>query len=251
MPAYINPPEFYKMSESIEADIDRVSGVSEYQRGSIPETTRTAREASIIAEAGNARVAEKLIQIENSIAACAANLIMLAQQYLTGEQTVRIVGTEAAPVWLTFDKDYISGEFDFNVEAGSTAPRNEAFRRDMAMQIVSAMQPFAQAGLVNLPKLAEYVLGTGFGVKNAKDFLQQPQAQGPTPQEGGAITPDQAALGAPGITPDQMAAMQSDQGGQGLPPEILAALQGQVPQQGAPAGGLPPEILAALQGGAQ
>jgi len=249
MPAYINPPEFYKMSESIEADIDRVSGVSEYQRGIIPETTRTAREASIIAESGNARVAEKLIDIENCIAACASNLIMLAQQYLTGEQTVRIVGSENAPVWLTFDKDYISGEFDFNVEAGSTAPRNEAFRRDMAMQIVSAMQPFAQAGLVNLPKLAEYVLSTGFGVKNAGAFLQSPEQQAP---EG--MTPDQAALEGqglpPGMTPDDMAAMESEQGGQGLPPELMAALQG---GQGGPPpqqGGLPPELLAALQGGA-
>jgi hypothetical protein len=249
MPAYINPPEFYKMSESIEADIDRVSGVSEYQRGIIPETTRTAREASIIAESGNARVAEKLIDIENCIAACASNLIMLAQQYLTGEQTVRIVGSENAPVWLTFDKDYISGEFDFNVEAGSTAPRNEAFRRDMAMQIVSAMQPFAQAGLVNLPKLAEYVLSTGFGVKNAGAFLQSPEEQAP---EG--MTPDQASLEGqglpPGMTPDDMAAMQSEQGGQGLPPELMAALQG---GQGGPPpqqGGLPPELLAALQGGA-
>ena len=254
MPAYINPPEFYQMSASIENDIDRVSGVSEYQRGSIPETTRTAREASIIAEAGNARVSEKLIQIENCIAACASNLIMLAQQYLTGEQTVRIVGTENAPVWLTFDKDYIAGEFDFNVEAGSTAPRNEAFRRDMALQVVSAMQPFAQAGLVNLPKLAEYVLSTGFGVKNASAFLQSPEQQAP---EG--MTPDQAALEGqglpPGMAPDQMAAMQSEQGGQGLPPELMAALmagQGGPPQQGLPPQGgmegLPPEILAALQG---
>jgi hypothetical protein len=251
MPAYINPPEFYQMSASIEADIDRVSGVSEYQRGSIPETTHTAREASIIAEAGNARVSEKLIQIENCIAACASNLIMLAQQYLTGEQTVRIVGTENAPVWLTFDKDYIAGEFDFNVEAGSTAPRNEAFRRDMALQIVSAMQPFAQAGLVNLNKLAEYVLSTGFGVKNAGAFLQE----APAPQGPEGMTPDQAALEGqglpPGMAPDQMAAMQSEQGGQGLPPELMAALQG---GQGGPpqAGieGLPPELLAALQGGA-
>ena len=253
MPAYINPPEFYRMSESIESDIDRVSGVSEYQRGIIPETTRTAREASIIAESGNARVAEKLISIENSIAACASNLIMLAQQYLTGEQTVRIVGTENAPVWLSFDKDYIAGEFDFNVEAGSTAPRNEAFRRDMAMQIVSAMQPFAQAGLVNLPKLAEYVLSTGFGVKNASAFLQSPEQQAP---EG--MTPDQEALEGqgmpPGMTPDDMAAMEAEQGGmEGLPPELMAALQGGQggpPQQGAPQGGLPPELLAALQGGA-
>ena len=252
MPALINPPEFYNQSALIQNDIDRVSGVSEYQRGAIPETTRTAREASIIAEAGNARVAEKLVNIENAIARCAANLIMLAQQYLTGEQTVRIVGTEAAPVWLTFDRDYIAGEFDYSVEAGSTAPRNEAFRRDMALQVVSAMAPFAQAGLVNMAKLAEYVLGTGFGIKNASAFLTQPQApeapQGPEP-----MSPDQQVLEGqglpPGMTPDQMQPQ--------LPPGLIpgAPIQGPGGEVGAPPMGalesLPPEILQLLLAQAQ
>ena len=250
MPALINPPEFYNQSALIQNDIDRVSGVSEYQRGAIPETTRTAREASIIAEAGNARVAEKLVNIENAIARCASNLIMLAQQYLTGEQTVRIVGTEAAPVWLTFDRDYIAGEFDFTVEAGSTAPRNEAFRRDMALQVVSAMAPFAQAGLVNMAKLAEYVLGTGFGIKNASSFLTQPQA----PE---MMSPDQQALEGqglpPGMTPDQMALGQEPQ----LPPGMIpgAPIQGPGGEVGAPPMGalesLPPELLQILLAQAQ
>ena len=233
MPALINPPEFYNQSALILSDIDRVSGISEYQRGAIPETTRTAREASIIAEAGNSRVAEKLVTIENSIARCASNLIMLAQQYLTGEQTIRIVGTEDAPVWLTFDKDYISGEFDFTVEAGSTAPRNEAFRRDMALQMVSAMQPFAAAGIVNLEKLAEYVLGTGFGVKNPEAFLTQapPQAM-----EG----PGGVPMGGPGGPPP--------------PPELMAGQPMPPGQGGPPQGQIPPEVLQALmaqQGGGQ
>jgi hypothetical protein len=243
MPALINPPEFYNQSALIQNDIDRVSGVSEYQRGAIPETTRTAREASIIAEASNSRAAEKLVDMEIAIAKCASNLIMLAQQYLTGEETIRIIGTESSPVWLTFDKDYISGQFDFTVEAGSTAPRNEAFRRDMALQMVSAMQPFAQAGLVNLPKLAEYVLGTGFGVKNAQSFLTQPQ-------EEMGLSPDQQELQSqglpPGMTPDMMAAMPPqgapmappgpESGGDlesllaSLPPEVLQALLAQQQQ---------------------
>ena len=239
MPALINPPEFYNQSSLITNDIDRVSGVSEYQRGAIPETTRTAREASIIAEAGNARVAEKLVAIENAIAQCASNLIMLAQQFMTGEMTVRILGTESAPVWLTFDKDYINGEFDYTVEAGSTAPRNEAFRRDMALQMVSAMQPFAQAGLVNLPKLAEYVLGIGFGVKDPSSFLQEPPApeappQGPPPGMEGMP---------PGMPPE-------------LPPGLISGgpIQGPggQPNEGALPGSiqsLPPEIIQALLGG--
>ena len=249
MPALINPPEFYNQSALIQNDIDRVSGVSEYQRGAIPETTRTAREASIIAEAGNARVAEKLVAIENAIAQCASNLIMLAQQFMTGEQTVRIIGSENAPVWLTFDKDYISGEFDFNVEAGSTAPRNEAFRRDMALQIVSAMQPFAQAGLVNLSKLAEYVLSQGFGVKDPGSFLQEQ----PLPQAPEGMTPDQMALEGqglpPGMTPDQMATE--------VPPGFIEGAGAPIQGPGAQPGGalpgsiqsLPPEIIQALLGG--
>ena len=249
MPALINPPEFYNQSSLITSDIDRVSGVSEYQRGSIPETTRTAREASIIAEAGNARVAEKLVAIENAIAQCASNLIMLAQQFMTGEMTVRILGTESSPVWLTFDKDYINGEFDYTVEAGSTAPRNEAFRRDMALQMVSAMQPFAQAGLVNLPKLAEYVLGIGFGVKDPGSFLQEPPAPEPPMPEG---------------MPPGMEGMPPEMGGAPMPPEMPVELPpgliagapiqgpGGQPNEGALPGSiqsLPPEIIQALLGG--
>jgi hypothetical protein len=237
MPALINPPEFYNQSALIQNDIDRVSGVSEYQRGAIPDTTRTAREASIIAEASNSRAAEKLVDMEIAIAKCASNLIMLAQQYLTGEETIRIIGTESSPVWLTFDKDYISGQFDFTVEAGSTAPRNEAFRRDMALQIVSAMQPFAQAGLVNLPKLAEYVLGTGFGVKNAQSFLTQPQ-------EEMGLSPDQQELESqglpPGMTPDMMAAMPPQEAPMAPPgPESGGDLESLLAS-------LPPEVLQAL-----
>jgi len=246
MPALINPPEFYNQSSLIQNDIDRVSGVSEYQRGAIPETTRTAREAAIIAEAGNARVAEKLVAIENAIAACASNLIMLAQQFLTGQQTIRIIGSEAAPIWLTFDKDYISGEFDFTVEAGSTAPRNEAFRRDMALQIVSAMQPFAAAGLVNLSKLAEYVLSQGFGVKDPGSFLQQapqppgmegmpPGMEGMPPEMGGApMPPEMPTELPPGLVPGGPIQGVGGQPGEGalpgsiqsLPPEIIQALLG-------------------------
>ena len=244
MPALINPPEFYNQSSLITNDIDRVSGVSEYQRGIIPETTRTAREASIIAESGNARVAEKLVSIENAIARCASNLIMLAQQYLTGEQTVRIIGTEDAPVWLTYDKDYISGEFDFTVEAGSTAPRNEAFRRDMALQMVSAMQPFAQAGLVNMPKLAEYVLGTGFGVKNPEAFLIQPPPQEMEAEGGVPMGP-----GGPPMPPEMMA-----QGGQPppVPPEVLAqaGLGGPPPMEQGPEQVVlsPEELIKVIEG---
>ena len=194
MPAVISPPEFYNQSSLISSDIDRVSGVSEYQRGSLPEIRRTATEAGIIQDAANARSADKLAIIELGIAATARRLVALAQQFMTGEQAVRLVGLDAQQVWLNFDRDYLQGEFDFEVEGGSTQPVNESFRRQMAMQVVDAMAPFVGTGIIDMPKLANYVLQYGFGIKNAASFVLPPpppgmdmgQAQGPQDMQQGA-----------------------------------------------------------------
>ena len=194
MPAVISPPEFYNQSSLISSDIDRVSGVSEYQRGSLPEIRRTATEAGIIQDAANARSADKLAIIELAIAATARRLVALAQQFMTGEQAVRLVGLDAQQVWLNFDRDYLQGEFDFEVEGGSTQPVNESFRRQMAMQVVDAMAPFVGTGIIDMPKLANYVLQYGFGIKNAASFVLPPpppgmdmeQAQGPQDMQQGA-----------------------------------------------------------------
>jgi hypothetical protein len=244
MPAVISPPEFYNQSSLISGDIDRVSGVSEYMRGGLPEIRRTATEAGIIQDNANARSSEKLAIIELSIAEIAKRLIMLAQQYLTGEQAVRIQGSEAEPLWLEFDKDYIKGEFDFEVEGGSTQPVNESFRRQMAMQVVDAMAPFASAGIIDMPKLANYVLQYGFGIRSAASFIVQPQmpAQPVTPQ--GVVPPE--AMPPQGMPPEGM--MPQGMPEMGMGPMGLPSEAG-VEQMGG--GSLPPEILALLaqQGG--
>ena len=237
MPAVISPPEFYNQSNLISGDIDRVSGISEYQRGGMPEIRRTATEAAISQDASNARASDKLAIIERGIGECARRLVMLAQQYMTAESAVRITGKDAQPVWVNFDRDYIQGDFDFEVEGGSTQPVNESFRRQMALQVVDAMAPFASAGIIDMPKLATYVLQYGFGIKTAASFVTAappPMA----PEMGGAPQ---------GMPPEGMPP-------QGLPPEAM--MQGAPPQGGMPEGlppelaGLPPELLMQLmQGG--
>jgi hypothetical protein len=237
MPAVISPPEFYNQSNLISGDIDRVSGISEYQRGGMPEIRRTATEAAISQDASNARSSDKLAIIERGIGECARRLVMLAQQYMTSESAVRVAGKDAQPIWVNFDRDYIQGDFDFEVEGGSTQPVNESFRRQMALQVVDAMAPFASAGIIDMPKLATYVLQYGFGIKTAASFVTAP----PPPMQ-----PEMA--GAPqGMPPEGMPP-------QGLPPEAM--MQGAPPQGGMPEGlppelaGLPPELLMQLmQGG--
>lgn len=218
MPALINPPDFYNQSSLIISDMDRVSGLSDYQRGILPEVRRTATEASILQGSADARAAEKLTIIELGIAKVAYRLIKLAQQFMTEEQTVRVLDKPGKWAWVQFDKDYIDGNFDFTVEAGSTVPMNESFRRQRALQIVDAMAPFAQAGVIKLDSLAKLVLEQGFGVKDIERFINQPE-EGPVPEEA-----------PPGMPP-------------GMPP------QGELPP--APEGELPPELAAIIQGGGQ
>lgn len=212
-PSVMTPPEFYNQSQMIQGDVANISGVSEYQRGALPEIRRTATEASIVQDASNARAADKLATIEGAIAAVAGNLIALAQQYMTGEQVARVVGKDGAPLWVTFDSDYIAGDFDFDVEAGSTQPNNESFRRQSALQLVDALAPFAQAGVIDMAKLAARVMQFGFGIKDPESFITQPppppgadpNASQGMPQDPNAPQGMQPAGGNGGADPAEMA----------------------------------------------
>ena len=244
MPAIISPPEFYNQSELISSDIDRVSGVSEYQRGSLPEIRRTATEAGIIQDAANARSSDKLALIERSIAEVARRLVALAQEFMTGEAAVRVAGTGAKQVWLNFDRDYLQGEFDFEVEGGSTQPVNESVRRQQAVQVVDAMAPFVDTGIIDMAKLAGYLLTYGFGIKDGASFIvpppPPPPPAPPAPPTPVTIVPPEMPQGMPQGMPPQMPQGMPPQG---MPPQGMPPDMGGLPPELA---GLPPEVLMQL-----
>ena len=224
-PAVITPPEFYNQSEMIQGDVEQITGVSEYQRGALPEIRRTATEAAIMQDAANARAADKLATIEGAIVEVAVRMVQLAQQYMTGQQVARVTGKDGVPMWVTFDRDYISGEFDFEVEAGSTAPNNESFRRQSALQMVDAMAPFASAGVINVERLAAHVLQFGFGIKNPGEFIQAvPDAQvapEAVPSQMPVPMPEPPPAGPAGVAaPPAANPMELS----GVDPAVLAAL---------------------------
>lgn len=178
------PPEFYNQTAMILDDIDRTTAVTEYQRGGRSEISRTATEASMIQDMSNARSADKLATVERAISEIAQRCVQLTQEFLTTEQVAKVVGEEGAASWVPYSREDVQGEFDFIVEAGSTQPQNDTFRRQSAMQMLDAMAPFIGAGVVNAAKLAEHVLRMGFGVKNPQDFIVQQQPMAPQGQPG-------------------------------------------------------------------
>jgi hypothetical protein len=232
MPQEHTPPDFYNQSELIASDIDRVTGVSDYMRGATQNIRRTATEAAMIQDAQNARAADKLARVESTLAQIGQRIVQLMQQYLTGEHVVRIVGMQSNPIWVKFDRDFIAGEFDFEVEAGSTQPRNESFRQQKALQLVDAMAPFVSLGVVNPQALAQHVLQFGFDVKDPASFIQAaPQID---PMTGQPIDP----MAQQGMPPQ----------GAPMPPQGGGAPMAEAPPAESPIPGIPPELVAQLMG---
>ena len=233
MPQVPVSPEIYNYSQIIENDINTVSGISEYARGAMPEIRRTATEASIVADAQNARSADKLAIVEIATSLVARRVVQLMQQFMTGEQMARVAMKGGDSVFVPYTREEIVGEYDYSVQAGSTQPMNETIRKQQAISLMNAVAPLVGT-VIDPAALAMHVLEFGFGIQDPDKFLVQqapPQMMGEeeeVPPEAGGVPPEMMGAGPP-IPAEMMA---------GVPPS---------PELFAPTGGIPPEILAQLQ----
>ena len=229
MPQVPVSPEIYNYSNIIENDINTVSGISEYARGAMPEIRRTATEASIVADAQNARSADKLAIVEISISKVARRVIQLMQQFMTGEEMARVSMKGGNDAFIPYTREEIVGEYDFSVQAGSTQPMNETIRKQQAISLMNAIAPLVGT-VIDPAALATHVLEFGFGIQDPEKFLMQQPPPEMMAQEG-EMPPEQPPMnmGAP-MSPDM------GMGGVSPSPELFA-----------PTGGVPPEILAQLQ----
>jgi len=237
MPQVPISPEIYNYSQIIEEDINTVTGLSEYARGAMPEIRRTATEASIVADAQNARSSDKLAIIELGITFVARRVLQLMQQFMTGDQMARINLRGGETAWVPYGRDEILGEYDFAVQAGSTQPMNETIRKQQAISLMNALGPLIGV-IIDPSALAIHVLEAGFGITDPERFLMQ---QGPPPMGGPeeGMPPEGGIPPEVGMMPPQMG---PPMGGQAMMPPPT-------PEGGvfAPTGGIPPEILAQLQ----
>lgn len=188
----------YNMSEIIENDIDDITGVTDFTQTAI---RRTATEAAMIQDQMNSRSADKLGQIEETLAEIGERLIQLMQQFMTSDQVVRVVGSQSMPTWIHYDRHWIAGQFDFEVQGGSTQPNNESSMRQSAMQFTEAMSPFIQLGVVDPIAVARKVLSM-FGEKDPGSFLAE-QEEMVDPNEDPNADPN-APQGPPGVPQSQV-----------------------------------------------
>lgn len=226
MPTHTISADAYNMSDIIDNDIDDITGVTDFTQTAI---RRTATEAALIQDQSNARSADKLTRIEDALAQVGERLIQLMQQYMTGEHVIRVVGSNAQPIWLDYDKDTIAGKFDFEVEGGSTSPQNESSRRQGALQFSDAMIPLIDMQVVDPRAVARKIL-LDFGVQDPGSFLMPEQEEMPAEQPPGPPGMDGGG-GMPGMPPG-MPGMEPE-----MPPEMMGGMDPSMME------GLPPELM--------
>jgi len=150
------------------------------------------------------------------------------QQYMTEAQMVRITGKDDTKYFVAYSRDDIMGEYDFEVEGGSTQPLNETARRQQAISLMNAMAPLVGV-VVDPSELARHVLTFGFGITNPEKYLVKQQPMAPPGAPPGEPPPE----GAQGMEPP---AMTGGMGPAPIPEQVFEAT-----------GGVPPELLAQLQ----
>lgn len=225
-------PQLYQDSSVIESDIQTVTGLNEYMRGSSSEIRRTATEASIIQDSANARAADKLARVESVISVVSRRMLQLAQQYLSSDKVARISGRGGRDMWVAYTREDIDLEADFSVEGGSSQPRNEAQRRNTAMQMLQALAPFGdpKMGLVNMREVLRHALQYGFDVEDATKFLGD-QMDPAVAGLGGEPEHEHAPHGPSGDAAEQGTLMPAH--GHGGPPPDQAAMMAQLNQMAA------------------
>lgn len=145
----------YNEESLIKQDMQYVSGVNDYvagnagsssQQGGTGSLNRTATGVMLMQEAGNARFKYKLDNIEDSLKDFGEQLLGLNQQFINKDIMLKITNMPGYD-WAIVPEQEIKGQFDIQVEGGSTQPMNKSVRRAEARELLNTVIPLAQMGL--------------------------------------------------------------------------------------------------------
>jgi len=220
--------DIYMVGNIIKQSIREQAGVGDFERGSA-QKLETATEAALINQGLTIKRAERSTSLERFIVRIVKQMAQILQQTLDEKdirlspdqfqqaqqvlpqnlaQTVvprgtvgqfsgeehkvnAIVGDEAQILlpWVTASKEDIAGEFDFNVEVGSTQPVNEAQRKADVTQLAAMFSddPYIDPEEGRKRILEAYNIRDIDRILRSKEEVQQEQMQMIQAQQQGEL----------------------------------------------------------------
>ena len=228
----------FAQGDTVLVDMDRVTGVSSLERGVGLQGSVTATEVNAVTGYVSARARSYIRGTRRAMEESARRIVVLMQTNLDSTEWVKLqtefgltlpepVNPDQQPVmdeknkvmFYPFNGADLGGEWEFKIAVDTGTVDGPARREQKALQMLQALVPLAQAGVVNLQELLKHVLRSGFGIADPQRFLapQAPVQAPPTGQIGGMGTPGgtSALPVGQGLPPglEQMLAQAGQQGG--------------------------------------
>ena len=157
----------------IKGDIQNTTGVNDYIKGQQTSGNDTATETLSKTNEANQRFSEKINNLEISLKDLGEWMVALNKAFLTESTEIRILGKYGYKQEKISLKD-IRGEYDIDIETGSSLPANPDLRRNQLITLLNTIAPY----LVNpnglpdgLRELMRDIIQS-FDLKNADEILQ-------------------------------------------------------------------------------
>jgi len=219
----------------IKADIKQATGVNDFSLGAY-QRNGTATEASLASQETNVRFSEKISNLEIAMKEDFEWDLALGAEFMTKKAEYRIEG-KFGPEFVKITPDDLKGEFDIQIETGSSMPSNPDLRRQQLTQLTELLVPVLSNpnGIPDGVRELLRSLIQSFDLKNADDILQS--AQHPLVSQAMAgLTPDEMQGANPQMVEAEIKRRLMSQGSlsggqQPLPQQTGQAPQGARPQQ--------------------
>lgn len=159
----------YVEAQEVERMMERVTGVTPFQLGQTDASNynSTATGVALVSEAGNAKFAMKVWQMEvTALKRLARQYGSIIQQFTSEERLQRVLGPAGEIAFQVVDPESVQGAVDYQIEPMGSA-QSETVKREQA---ITKLQAVAQAWPPAIPKLVEDVL-VAFGSKDVSSYL--------------------------------------------------------------------------------
>lgn len=141
------PPDLMPRYAMLEQEIFHIVGYGPSQRGGLP-STRSAREAMMINSEKERKLDKRRDRITDFYRSISMKHVRFLQRYMSVERYAAVLPKSIGlQDWVKYNRDSIQGDFEFDVVAGSSTPKNTEVHQANEQQLFSAAAPIIlQAG---------------------------------------------------------------------------------------------------------
>jgi len=255
VPPSINRPELWNVDNRFAA-INRITGISDAQRGSQFKTNTTNQAIDFYEKNTDIRIDEKIDAIEDWLGRLAFALAQLIMRYWTVDDVAKLVGPQLAQSWVQItDPDEFRMSFNFQVVGGSTDKPTSKMKKKQALEIAQACGQFANAipalGMIAVKALSQAFDEVVISEEDWQELRQSMQAQ----QQKAGAGPGQSGEGDGQGNPNDPQQQKADpaqvkeqlaQAIKQLPPEAKAKLEEMIASGTSPTDALK-QVMAEMQ----